>query len=104
MEKARATHSINDWVALQQRRVWQWAGKVARAKDGRWSHEVLFWNPELKRKQGRPCTRWSDLILTFLHETFERDVGDADWISLAQDEHLWNDLEEQFCKYAADPY
>ena len=103
-EQTMRKHNVPDWVTLQQRRMRQWAGKVARSNDGRWSHEVLFWSPGGKRNQGRPFTRWSDHIVAFLRQTFGQEVGELDCLPLAADEKLRINLEDQFCRFMAEPY
>ena len=45
MEKQLHAASLDDWVAAQRKRKWSFAGHVARRDDGRWSHQVLKWEP-----------------------------------------------------------
>ena len=59
-EQAMKANGVTDWVQLQRSRLWKWAGKVARLENGRWSQEVLKWDPEGCRAQGRPRTCWTD--------------------------------------------
>ena len=80
---------VKDWVECHRRRKWQFAGKLARQTDNRWSHLLLDWQPNLGhgRSRGHPCTRWADPLESF--------VGGA-WIDIAADYNRWDFLEEGF--------
>lgn len=40
---------------------WNWAGHLARTKDGRWTKRIVEWRPrDTTRSRGRPPTRWTD--------------------------------------------
>ena len=60
--------------------------------DGRWSRQILDWEPGVKfnRDPGRPRTRWTDSI--------EQYAG-GDWKTVAQDEDLWATLEPGFVQH-----
>jgi hypothetical protein len=62
----------------------RWAGYVAFMEERRGVCRVLVGEPEGKRPLGRPRRRWEDKIRMDLQE-----VGDIDWISLAQDRKRW---------------
>ncbi len=95
LEKANLT----DWVREQRKRYWDFAGRVARCFDGRWSHEVLDWVPENgARRWGAPCKRWKDDIAKFLLQALDEPL---DWMLLAQDEQTWNDLRDRFVEAVA---
>ena len=54
---------LGDWVVVQRKRQWTFAGHVARRTDGRWSRLVLGWVPVRGRRyRGHPSKRWSDEI------------------------------------------
>lgn len=67
---------------------WNWAGHVARMKDGRWTKKILDWRPRFEafRSRGRPPSRWSDDI--------KRLAGN--WTQVAQDRKRWQNLREAF--------
>ena len=61
--EARETISINDvrdWVDEQRDRRQRCANQLAKLEDGRWTNEVMDWQPEGWRARGRPKTRWTD--------------------------------------------
>ena len=101
----RATHFAEDilrqsvwesWVLSQRRRKWRWAGRVARLNDNRWTQQVLLWEPQTgKRRVGRPCLRWAEVITSFF-DSFERMSG-SDWFLYAQSPEDWKALEDQCC-------
>jgi hypothetical protein len=56
------------------------------AWEGREMYKVLVGKPEGKRPPGRPRRRWEDGIRMDLREI---DLGDVDWIRMAQDRDRW---------------
>ena len=78
-----------DWVTESRRRKWRFAGKLARVVDGRWSAEIISWDPDhgIGRRVGRPLLRWADDIET---------VAGGKWVEAAQDDKLWAHLEEGY--------
>jgi hypothetical protein len=40
---------IPDWADEQRRRLWRWAGHLARRRDGRWITQVVYWAPHEAR-------------------------------------------------------
>jgi hypothetical protein len=84
---------MEGWIATSRRRKWKFAGQLVRKTDDRWAKLLLNWKPYdgHGRGQGRPRTRWSDSIEDF--------VG-GDWLRIAADECLWNDLEESYVAMA----
>ena len=46
IEAELAQWGIEDWVAAQRRKLFRWAGHVARRDDNRWSTLVLDWATE----------------------------------------------------------
>ncbi|GBP38571.1 Retrovirus-related Pol polyprotein from type-2 retrotransposable element R2DM; Endonuclease [Eumeta japonica] len=66
----------------------QWAGHVARLKDGRWTHKITSWKgPEGKRCRGRPFARWEEDI---------KKIAGPKWQQIAQNRENWQKLEEAF--------
>jgi hypothetical protein len=59
---------------------------VARMGEERKLYEVLVGKPEGRRPPGRPRRRWEDGVRMDLREI---DLGDVDWIRLAQDRDRW---------------
>eukprot|EP00973_Karenia_brevis_P083030 11510706-Karenia_brevis.AAC.1 len=80
------TYGLRDWVSQHRKRKWQFAGRTVRTTDDRWCKVLLQWLPDggSGRRQGRPQTKWSNDIVSY--------VGD-DWINSAQDIDFWSFLE-----------
>ena len=88
VDELSAEMGMGDWIDIYRKRKWRFAGKQARAEDGRWSLKVLQRRTEgYARDPGRPKTRWADQI--------ERFAG-GDWMTLALDEDRWDFLTECF--------
>ena len=86
-------NKIKDWADEQKRRKWRWAGHIARRKDGRWATSLLDWIPHLgRRAQGRPLTRWEDVISKFVKKHGQK------WQNAAQDRRWWDNMTEDFVK------
>ena len=93
LEKAR----ITDWVTEQRKRYWDFAGRVARHSDSRWSHVILDWVPhEGFRRVGSPEKRWIDDIATYC----SKHLGDS-WFLLAQDVKTWETLRDKFLEISS---
>ena len=92
IEELTTTFGINDWVEMQRRRKWQFAGKLARSTDSRWSHLLLEWKPNLGhgRSAGHPATRWSDQLEIF---------AGGGWMAIASDPEHWDYLENGFATH-----
>jgi hypothetical protein len=73
---------------IKSRRMW-WAGHVARMGEKRNACMLLVRKPEGKRPLERPRHRWVDNIQIDLVEI---ELGELDWIGLAQDRYLGRDL------------
>jgi hypothetical protein len=78
---------LEDWVVLARKRKWQWACKIAKHSDARWTQRILMWEPnEGFRVVGHPMLRWIDPIDAFARTlTGCDDVSDA-WIYLLSHE------------------
>ena len=93
LEKA----GLEDWVTLQRRWKWRWAGHCARRTDGRWANEVLAWLPEQgRRNRGHPLKRWQDSVNGYLHYLYGAPADS--WMAYAGDRDEWCKLESQFAK------
>ena len=89
---------LEDWVSLQRRWKWRWAGHCARRTDKRWATEVLGWTPEHgRRNRGHPLKRWQDSINGYLHFLFGASTDS--WIAYAGDRDEWRKLENEFVKH-----
>ena len=84
---------LEDWVMLQRRWKWRWAGHVARRDDKRWASEVLEWIPDGgHRNRGHPRKRWQDDLNEFFkHKNLK-------WYTLARLREKWKRWEEDFIK------
>ena len=96
VEQAMQNCGVSDWVREQRRRVWKWAKKVASATDGRWSHEILLWEPRGLRPRGRPHLRWSDQLNKYLRTKEIAASSPQSWILCARNRELWDQLEQAF--------
>jgi hypothetical protein len=92
-------YGVKDWVALQRVRLWKWAGRVARANDGRWSHEILHWEPLGCRLRGRPRARWVDQIIEYLQW---KNLDAVEWMTLAANDKTWEAMWN--VQRSAEPY
>ena len=45
---------LEDWVAAQRKRKWQFAGHVSRRDDGRWNTQTLDYGKDGSRRAGIP--------------------------------------------------
>jgi hypothetical protein len=55
----------------------------------RGAYNILVGKPEGRRPLGRPRHRWEDNIKMYLREIV---FGDVDWIHLARNRDMWQDL------------
>ena len=86
--------NITDWVTNQRKRLWTWAGHVARREESRWTTKALNWMPRQgRRRVGRPCQRWEDPLQNY----FNRVAGDGTiWRAIAMDRETWKSFEDGF--------
>ena len=79
---------VNDIIDVIKKGIHGWAGHIARFNDNRWTNRVTEWTPrEWTRRQGRPKTRWRDILI--------RHLGPA-WPRIARDRRLWKQSREGF--------
>ena len=88
-----------DWVREQRRRKWQWAGRIARRTDEKWTRRVLDWEPWGVRKRGSPCARWTDVIRKFSEDSFGENLPTDYWNFLAQNRATLHLSEQEFLDY-----
>ena len=71
----------------------RWAGHLARLNDNRWTVRVTNWYPrDVKRKQGRPPTRWEDPMIKVIGTLWKRKAQDRkDWY--CYDLHQWRSIQ-----------
>ena len=85
-EEARLC-GAQDWVLACYKRKWDFAGKVARCKEGQWRTRLLNWTPWYRtmtfRLVGRPRLRWD--------HCFQKVAG-GNWTECAQDVETWDAL------------
>jgi len=66
IEKYDDAYGLETWSHTFKRRKWNFAGRLARANDQRWSHLILDWVPDgANRSVGRPLTRWEDDLVSY---------------------------------------
>ena len=69
---------------------WDFAGHVARLKDGRWTGKMVQWRPWAERRsRSRPAARWSDDL---------KKTAGLHWIREAQDRKNWQIKKEAYVK------
>ena len=69
-----------------KRRVWQWIGHTFRRPEGSIARAALEWNPQGKRRRGRPMQSWRRCRMT---ELKEKDVTWAAAKKAAQNRIRW---------------
>ena len=75
--------NVRDVNYVASQRKWNWASKIANYPNDRWPKLIAEWQPDGKRKAGRPRKRWRD--------DFVQQYGD-DYLIVAQDKrriHEW---------------
>jgi hypothetical protein len=75
--KLRRSTKIKDVVSSAKQLKWNWAGHIARHNNDRLPKTLEAWNPNTRRKPGRPKSRWKDEIV---------EHGSILWRRKAQDE------------------
>jgi len=122
--------NLDDWVSLQRRRKWRWVAKLATTEADAWTTQTVRWNPTLdvqhntRRRQGRPKTRWTDDIFSYIrlatqdsstntndgtddnnnnnnnndNNTTNIAVDASIILQMARDEETWLAMEEGFIK------
>jgi hypothetical protein len=88
-EQIMSAYGSTNWEERHRQLKFRFAGKAARATDGRWTHHLLQYAPlhGEGRYQGRPYKRWSDDLVSY---------AGGDWMLEAEDEELWDALEDGF--------
>ncbi|CAH2218348.1 jg4121, partial [Pararge aegeria aegeria] len=90
-EEIRRRTRVTDIAQRVAKLKWQWAGNIARRKDGCWRPKVLERQPRTgKRSIGRPPTRWTDDI---------KRVAGSRWTQVAQNHGIWNSLQKTYAQH-----
>jgi hypothetical protein len=84
-EKLHSFDSSPDIIRMIRSRRMRWAGYVACMGEMRNAYEILVGKPEGKRPLGRLGGRWEEDLM-------KRVFGGVDWIRLARDRDLRQDL------------
>ena len=77
-------YDMDDWLSAHRRRKYEYAGKVMKQTDGRWTQRAIEWLPNhgLGRSRGRPTTRWSDDLEHFAGGNWPQLAkNDAEWLA-----------------------
>lgn len=86
-EDLRARTGVTDVIYQIAKLKWNWAGHIARMKDGRWTKRLLEWRPRAdRRSRGRPPTRWTDDLKRMT----------TNWMQSAQDRRQWASIGEAY--------
>ncbi len=98
VEQVMLNLGVPDWAEEVHRRSFQWAGRIARISDERWTREVLLWSASGARKRGRPKLRWTDQLNKFFKQG--RQATNEFWLELARDAESWATLEDDYVNFA----
>ena len=97
--------NVEEWTTLRRRRLWRWAGHVARRTDHRWSTTVLNWTPQggakqqqtgRGRAQSRPKRRWEDELDEFWEK---KGASQGFWRVFAGNREEWAACKDEFSKH-----
>eukprot|EP00973_Karenia_brevis_P033685 4643874-Karenia_brevis.AAC.1 len=98
-ESILSSLKIDDWITLQRRRKFAFAGHMLRRRDNRWAATLMRWTPEGgHRTRGHPRRRWSDVFDKFFWTRHGASRGE--WHAYAADRTLWYNLESDFAYFA----
>ena len=91
--------NIEEWTTTQRRKKWNFAGRVAKQGQDRWSNAAARWNPQITsdrtcRIQGRPKKRWHEDLDEYLQRSLNNDG--ISWMNAAKDEELWTHLKDGY--------
>lgn len=67
-----------------------WAGHVQRMEVEAPPRKILFTNPNINRRQGRPRTRWIDIVNSDV-----RKIGVNNWRTTANNRGVWRQMIDQ---------
>ena len=77
-----------------KRKAWQWIGHTLRRPEGSIAKAALEWNPQGKRRRGRPMQSWRR---TRMAELKEKDVSWAATKKVAQNRTRWKAMVSDLC-------
>ena len=79
-----------------KRQKWKWVGHTLRKNQNSIPRSALDWNPQGKRKRGRPTSTWRRTLNTEL-KTIHMSWGEAK--KLAHDRDRWRNAVEALCSH-----
>jgi hypothetical protein len=88
-EELHDLYSSSSILRIMKSKRMRWVGNVARIGDKKNAYRLVVGKPEEKRQLGRPRSNRVDNIRMDLAEV---ELGDVDWIGLAQDRNRWGAL------------
>ena len=77
-----------------KRRKWRWIGHIIRRPQQNITRHALDWNPQIKRKRGRPVTTWRRTLDAELN-SIQMSWGEAK--RAAHDRYKWKTIVEALC-------
>lgn len=88
----RANQAISEQEIRQRK--WRWIGHTLRKSPSNITRKALTWNPQGRRKRGRPKNSWRRDL-----EAETREIGNSwrELESLAQDRRRWRALVDGLC-------
>ena len=79
--------TVQDIVKTIKILKWNWAGRIMRTNDNRWTKRLIKWTSyDQKRKPGKPNTRWRDELFKF----------NSNWTQESLDREKWRKLGKVF--------
>ena len=77
-----------------RRRKWRWVGHTLRKEPSNITRQALEWNPQGKRKRGRPKQTWRRSLHSELRDS---SLTWEEAKTLARDRRRWRDAVEALC-------
>ena len=90
--KALKEAGLDSWTVTAAMHKWRWAGHIARRNVGRWAQKLLMWEPEVPKRSGRPCLRWSDGLQKIVNDAGQDWPWEWPWWAVARDRTEWRAL------------
>ncbi|KAK6056929.1 hypothetical protein COOONC_05559 [Cooperia oncophora] len=82
----RGVTKVKDVVEKALERKWSYAWEMARSSRNKWSKLLTEWHPYLRRRIGRPKSRWRDefkkVLITCNWQNAARCMTKKEWIDL----------------------
>jgi len=93
-EDLRVRTGQEDVALTIKRRRWKWIGHTLRKEKGNTTRIAMKWNPQGKRKQGRPKQSWRRTVFKEL-KSIGKTWGEAEKIAI--NTVLWKAMVEALC-------